>query len=666
MKKIFSLLIGVATVLSPLAFTTSALATAPLWDTTGDYEVAIEYQGTDYPHDVTLAQDAAGNLTGNGTSVAGGNTYTWVITSGEVDGDDISFTADYTATQDAVTPQAVMEVEGTIAQDGTLSGTWSDNYDGGNRWGNWNSTAGEALAMTTEPPVADADSDGYISVAEGVPFYGGIVNSLTTSGGTTADSALALGRFPVANSNGDYTYIRTFTLSDDVTDLADVHIVVHGADINENGMYDGEKESSIAPGVPFEATVPVACGVAYKTQANMYKAELNQLNSTGVTGDVMMQKIGSQVMVTMTVENASPNLAHAQHFHLGGTNECPPNTVGVMQDMENEPLVADVDNDGYVSGAEGVPFYGAVVNSFTTSGDTTADSALALGRFPVADDYGDYTYDRTFTLADEITDLEEVAIVVHGADINENGMYDGAKRSTLDPTLPFEGTVPVACGIVYKSGTNMYTADLSQLNSTGVTGDATIQKNGNEVTVSMTVENASPNLAHAQHFHLGGTNECPPNTVGVLQETGDGSPTGDIGGDVVGDEVMLAVTSIDMIDTTATANGSFASGWEYVFHITAPMDEQDLAMKFTDWLQTNGNGTFSVANNMRISSAQADNGGATILLTAENTYSTPALRMTEDLDLGLDGRQVEITVEVAVPNGTPNGAYTTSYGVRSL
>jgi hypothetical protein len=142
--------------------------------------------------------------------------------------------------------------------------------------------------------------------------------------------------------------------------------------------------------------------------------------------------------------------------------------------------------------------------------------------------------------------------------------------------------------------------------------------------------------------------------------------TGDIGGDVVGDEVMLAVTSIDMIDTTATANGSFASGWEYVFHITAPMDEQDLAMKFTDWLQTNGNGTFSVANNMRISSAQADNGGATILLTAENTYSTPALRMTEDLDLGLDGRQVEITVEVAVPNGTPNGAYTTSYGVRSL
>ena len=39
--------------------------------------------------------------------------------------------------------------------------------------------------------------------------------------------------------------------------------------------------------------------------------------------------------------------------------------------------------------------------------------------------------------------------------------------------------------------------------------------------------------------------------------------------------------------------------------------------------------------------------------------------MTGDLDLVMPGRQVEITVEVAVPNGTPNGAYTTSYGVQS-
>ncbi len=127
----------------------------------------------------------------------------------------------------------------------------------------------------------------------------------------------------------------------------------------------------------------------------------------------------------------------------------------------------------------------------------------------------------------------------------------------------------------------------------------------------------------------------------------------------------LQVTSIDSVDTTAKANGSFADGWVYVFNITAPTNEPNLAMRFSDWLKNGGNGTIPVANNMRISSAQANNGGATILLTGSNIYSSPALHMTGDLSTTTVGRQVQITVEVAVPSGTPNGSYTTNYGVRS-
>lgn len=88
-------------------------------------------------------------------------------------------------------------------------------------------------------------------------------------------------------------------------------------------------------------------------------------------------------------------------------------------------------------------------------------------------------------------------------------------------------------------------------------------------------------------------------------------------------------------------------------------------MKFATWLETDGDGTIPVGGNMRISSLQANNGGATILLTAANMYSTPDLHMTGDLNQNMDDRQIEITVDVAVPNGTPNGTYTTSYGVRS-
>jgi hypothetical protein len=88
-------------------------------------------------------------------------------------------------------------------------------------------------------------------------------------------------------------------------------------------------------------------------------------------------------------------------------------------------------------------------------------------------------------------------------------------------------------------------------------------------------------------------------------------------------------------------------------------------MKFSNWLRTSGTGTIPVANNMRISSLQANNGGATVLLTAPNTYSTPTLHMTGDTNLLMDGMQVDVTVEVAVPNGTPTGSYTTNYGVES-
>lgn len=126
----------------------------------------------------------------------------------------------------------------------------------------------------------------------------------------------------------------------------------------------------------------------------------------------------------------------------------------------------------------------------------------------------------------------------------------------------------------------------------------------------------------------------------------------------------LKVTSIEAEKTTAIANGTFADGWKYVFHITVPTDEPDLAMKFANWLHSNGTSTIPVANNMRISSEQASS-TSPVVLTAADTYSLPPLAMLTDLDSGTDGIQVEVLVEVAIPAGTLNGTYSTNYGVRS-
>ena len=151
-------------------------------------------------------------------------------------------------------------------------------------------------------------------------------------------------------------------------------------------------------------------------------------------------------------------------------------------------------------------------------------------------------------------------------------------------------------------------------------------------------------------------------------EDDDGNDTeGEIEGDVEGGITpgALAVTSIEVADSTATADGTFASGWEYVFNITVPESETNLSMKFANWAMTGGSGTIAAANNIRISSPQADNSGGTILITAADTYSTPALHMTGDLNSTMAGKQVQVTVEVAIPTSSFNGSYTTQYGIQT-
>src|SRR6185436_9940718 len=128
------------------------------------------------------------------------------------------------------------------------------------------------------------------------------------------------------------------------------------------------------------------------------------------------------------------------------------------------------------------------------------------------------------------------------------------------------------------------------------------------------------------------------------------------------DHGTLAVSSVATVNGTATADGTFASGWKYTFNITVPDNETNLAMKFGDWTMTGDSShTIAAAQNMRISSSQADNSGATITMTAANTYASPDLHITGDLDAGTPGKQVQVTVEVSIPSATVNGSYTTSY-----
>lgn len=427
-----TIVLGTALVLASFAFAfvLPALAVTPSWDATGEYVVAMEYLGTDYSHDMLLTQDDEGHLTGNGGSPAGENLFTWVINSGMVVGSTINFTANYTATPDAVTPLTTVTVTGVIADNGSMSGTWTDNYAGSERSGAWSTTIGTASSTSAvEPP--------------------------TSSSTVTVTIAKYIGGSMATASSADY------------------------ADFPMTATWDAEN-------------------------------------------------IG----------------AGSGSYALSETNDTP---------------------------------YQAVT--------------------------------ATMTMGANYATAEELGGALVGASCSE------------EKPFALSG---------YSYGASMVEAMTAPVSST------------------------SPSFTNLQN-----------DTFVIVWNSDCSVPGGQIGGEVVGADGSLRVTSVEMIDTTATANGSFTDGWVYVFHITAPTSEANLAMKFNDWLRTGGGGTIPVAGNMRISSSQADNGGATILLTATNTYSTPNLHLVADLDPIMDGRQVEITVEVAVPNSTPNGAYTTAYGVQS-
>jgi hypothetical protein len=152
----------------------------------------------------------------------------------------------------------------------------------------------------------------------------------------------------------------------------------------------------------------------------------------------------------------------------------------------------------------------------------------------------------------------------------------------------------------------------------------------------------------------------------LVTGTTTSTSTGDLDGEVVSGNGVLEVTSITKTKGTAIANGVFEDGWVYTFNITVPTNEKKLAMKLGDWVDTaNASNTIATANNVRISSAQADNSGAKILLTEANTYSAPELTMATDLNTELAGMQVQVIVEVKVPTGSANGSYSTSYGVKT-
>ena len=177
---------------------------------------------------------------------------------------------------------------------------------------------------------------------------------------------------------------------------------------------------------------------------DMFQADLDPLNNSGASGTANLALEGDQLTTDIASEGLAPGLPHAQHIH------------GLEQAISECPTILnDQNGDNLVNTTEGEPSYGPILTSFTTEGDTSPESGLAVDRFPVADENGNLTYGRTFGVPTNVAErLGDFAVVQHGVDLNGNGVYDfeAAGASDLDPNLPQEATLPANCGTIESVG----------------------------------------------------------------------------------------------------------------------------------------------------------------------------------------------------------------------
>ena len=155
---------------------------------------------------------------------------------------------------------------------------------------------------------------------------------------------------------------------------------------------------------------------------------------------------GDQLHISIRARGLAPNLVHAQHIHGVGSGECPPPALMPSSHQQSDGTV-----QRFLSTSDGAPFYGPIVSSLTTEGETTPAQGLTVEVMPVADEQGRIRYDRVITLPAEVAEnITDFQIVQHGVDFNGNAAYDfdSAGASDLDPAFPQEATAPANCGTI--------------------------------------------------------------------------------------------------------------------------------------------------------------------------------------------------------------------------
>ncbi|RAI02121.1 hypothetical protein DLJ53_12170 [Acuticoccus sediminis] len=178
-----------------------------------------------------------------------------------------------------------------------------------------------------------------------------------------------------------------------------------------------------------------------------YSVDLAALNSSGVVGTAILGVDLDErtVDISISAENLTPNVAHAQHIH--GLMDADGNPV----DSTTPTLADDADRDGFVEVLEGVPSYGDVLLPLDNPDGmfpmTAADGSLSFIRSYSLDDDSQFVSPVTGTQyqGDDILPAELRELVLHGL-VVPDGEGEGTGNEVGGGANGFLPILPAAAG----------------------------------------------------------------------------------------------------------------------------------------------------------------------------------------------------------------------------
>lgn len=151
------------------------------------------------------------------------------------------------------------------------------------------------------------------------------------------------------------------------------------------------------------------------------------------------------------------------------------------------------------------------------------------------------------------------------------------KKTLLATPVLALGALSLAMAPAVAAGGDMVSAQttLNSLNGSGTTGQAVVELNGDQATVSMNVSGAAETFMdgpfpHAQHFHIGAQGVCPP---AEADTDGDGVVSTPEGQPFYGMIGTSLTTEGDTSPDSALAVERFPGGSAYTYERTVAVDD---------------------------------------------------------------------------------------------